>query len=222
MILRQNIVEYLRCNPTNNVGQAFKLFVCTPWEIYLREMQQNRICGEKIVLQTISNVNTIQNCVLSTLGLCADIDIQLYINSSDNLQSYPQIFLCHCAEGQGVHYVPPSEELEDHIDKSSEPLTNHQIGRNLPDELWQIIFKMTFQSFVYEWPHHICSELNTLYNTRDRFATLIEVYFQSLPQIYIGISNVLLKEKKSKIAFSVLKLVTKLGSLVQLLNENIF
>lgn len=149
MILRQNIVEYLRCNPTNNVGQAFKLFVCKPWEIFLPEMQQNRTCGEKIALKTISNVNTIQNCVLSTLGLGADIDIQLYINSSDNVQSYPQIFLCHCAEGQGVHYVPPSEELEDHIDKSSAPPTHYQNGRNLPGELWQIIFKMTFQPFVY-------------------------------------------------------------------------
>ena len=87
--------------------------------------------------------------MLSTLGLGADIDIQLYINSSDNVQSYPQIFLCHCAEGQGVHYVPPSEELEDHIDKSSAPPTHYQNGRNLPGELWQIIFKMTFQPFVY-------------------------------------------------------------------------
>lgn len=99
-------------------------------------------CGEKILLQTISNVNTIQNCMLSTLGLGADIDIQLYINSSDNVQSYPQIFLCHCAEGQDVHYVP--------LQKNSKiTLTSHQSP-------WQITrlggtYQMSYGKLSLRW-----------------------------------------------------------------------
>ena len=85
--------------------------------------------------------------------------------------------------------------------------------KHTTDEMWGIIFKMLFQSFVFEWLHHICSAVNALHNTCDRFATLIEVYIQSLPRVYIGISNVFTKEKKSRITVSVFRLVRQLGSL---------
>ena len=84
--------------------------------------------------------------------------------------------------------------------------------RNLPDEIWEIILETVFQSCVYEWPHRICSVFNHLYNKCDRSVTLIKVYFQSLPQTYIGISDVLPKETKSRITDSVLRLVRQLGS----------
>ena len=60
--------------------------------------------------------------------------------------------------------------------------------------------------------NHICTVFNALYNICDRFVTLIEVYFQSFPRIYIGISNVLPKKKKSRINVSVLRLLRQLGS----------
>ena len=41
---------------------------------------------------------------------------------------------------------------------------------------------------------------------------MIEVYFQSFPRIYIGVSDVLSKEKKKRITVSDLKLVKQLGS----------
>ena len=88
-ILRQNVVEYLRHNPTNNASQPSEFFVGRPWEIYLREMEQDGTYGDQITLQTISNIYTFQICVLSTLGLGPDADVntQLYINSSDSVQS---------------------------------------------------------------------------------------------------------------------------------------
>ena len=220
-ILWQNAIEYLRRNPTNNVGQTLELFVGRPWEIYLREMGQDGTYGDQVTLQAISNIYTIQICVLSTLAVGADVEIQPQVNTRDNVQSYPQVFLGHCAEGQGEHYVALSEELEDHIDffsvhnnfvrseaKADESTADkYPDGRNLLDEIREIIFKMVFQSCVFEWSHHICSVFNALHNTGDPFATLIEVYFQSLPRIYIGISNVLPKEKKIRITVSVLRLV---------------
>ena len=225
-ILRQNVVEYLRRNPTNNVGQPLELFVGRPWEIYLREMEQDGTYGDLVTLQAISNIYTIQICVLSTLGVGTDVDIQPQINSSDNVQSYPQVFLGPCDEGQDEHYAALSEKVEDHIDffsvhndfirseaKADDSTPDKSPDwRNLPHEIWEIIFKMVFQSCVFEWPHHICSVFNALHNTCDRFTTLIEVYFQSLPRIYIGISDVLSKEKKSRITVSVLELVRQLRS----------
>ena len=184
-------------------------------------MEQDGTYGDLVTLQAISNIYTIQICVLSALGVGADVDIQPQVNSSDNVQSYPQVLLGHCDEGQDEHYVALLEKLEDHIDlflvhnnfvrsevKADESTPDKSPDwRNLPDEIWEIIFKMIFQSCVFEWPHHICSVFNALHKTCDRFATLIEVYFQSLPQIYIGISDVLPKEKKSRITVSVLRLV---------------
>ena len=64
---------------------------------------------------------------------------------------------------------------------------------------------MFIQSCAFEWPHHTCSVFNALYNT-------CEVYFQSPTRIYIGISDALAKEKKSRITASVLRLVRQLGS----------
>ena len=73
-----------------------------------------------------------------------------------------------------------------------------------------------FSSLVSSNLHFICNHIytvfNALYDTCDRFATLVEVYFQSFPQIYIDISDVLPKEKKSRINVSVLRLVRQLGS----------
>ena len=78
--------------------------------------QGGRTYGDQVTLQAISNIYTIEICVLSTLGIGADDDIQSEVNSSDNVQSYPRIFLGHCAHYQGEHYVALSEELEDPID----------------------------------------------------------------------------------------------------------
>ena len=66
--------------------------------MYLRKMDQDGTYGDQITLQAISIIYTIQICVLSTLGVGADVDIQPHINSSDNVQSYPRVFLGHCAE----------------------------------------------------------------------------------------------------------------------------
>ena len=114
-LLRQNVVEFLRRNPTNNVGQPLEFFVGRPWQIYLREMEQGGTYGDQVTLQPISNIYTMQICVLSTLGLGADVDIQPQIYSSDNVQSYPRVFLGHCAEYEGEHYVALSKEVEDQI-----------------------------------------------------------------------------------------------------------
>ena len=64
--------------------------------MYLRKMDQDGTYGDQITLQAISNIYTIQICVLSTLRVGADVDIQTHINSSDNVQSYPRVFLSHC------------------------------------------------------------------------------------------------------------------------------
>ena len=195
-------------------------------------MEQDGTSGDQITLQAVSNIYTIQIFVLSTLGVGADVDIQLHINSSINAQSYPRDFLGHCPEGQGKHYVALSEELEDYIDffsiqnnfarsetKADESAPNKSPKwRNLPDGIWEIIFKTVFQSCVYEWLHQIAVYL-ILCITRDRFATLIEVYFQSLPRIYIFIFDVLPKEEKSRITVSVLKLVRQLRSFSGLVLE---
>ena len=71
-------------------------FVGRHWEIYLREMEQDGTYGDQVTLQAISNICTIQICVLSTLRVGADVEIQPQVNSSDNVQSYPQVFLGHC------------------------------------------------------------------------------------------------------------------------------
>ena len=115
-ILRQNVFEYLLHNLTNNVCQHLELFVGRPWQIYRSEMEQDETYGDQITSQAFSNIYNIQICVLSTLGVGADVDIQPQVDSSDNVQNYQQVFLGHCAEGQGEHYVALSEELEDHID----------------------------------------------------------------------------------------------------------
>ena len=138
---------------------------------------------------------------------------------SNNVQSYSRVFLGHCAEDQGEHYVALSEKLEDHIhffsvhnnfarsDAKVDDSTPDKSPdwRNLPDEIWEIILKMFIQSCAFEWPHHTCSVFNALYNK-------CEVYFQSPTRIYIGISDALAKEKKSRITASVLRLVRQLGS----------
>ena len=74
-ILRQNVVEYLRCNPTNNVGHL-KLFLDRPSKIYLHEMKQDGTYEDLVMLKAISDMYPIQICVLSTLGIGADVDIQ--------------------------------------------------------------------------------------------------------------------------------------------------
>ena len=102
--------------------------------------------------------------MLSTLGVGADIGIQPQVNSSDNVQSYPQVFLGHCDEGQDEHYVVLLEKLKDHTDffsvhnnfvrseaTADESTPNKSPDwRNLPDEIWEIDFKMVFQSCVLE------------------------------------------------------------------------
>ena len=69
-------------------------------------MEQDGNYGNQVTLQAISNIYTIQIFVLSTLGVGADVDIQPQVNSSDNVQSYPHVFLGCFADGQGEHYVP--------------------------------------------------------------------------------------------------------------------
>ena len=59
-------------------------------------MEQDGTYGDQVTLQAISNICTIQICVLSTLRVGADVEIQPQVNSSDNVQSYPQVFLGHC------------------------------------------------------------------------------------------------------------------------------
>ena len=54
--------------------------------------------------------------MLSTLGVGADVDIHPHINNSNNVLSHQRVFLNHCADYQGEHYVALLEELEDHID----------------------------------------------------------------------------------------------------------
>ena len=93
-ISRQNVVEYLRHNLTNNVCQHLELSVGRPWQIYLSEMEQDGTYGDQVTLQTFSSTYNIQICVLSTLGVGADVDIQPQVHSSDNVQSYPRVFLC--------------------------------------------------------------------------------------------------------------------------------
>ena len=122
-----------------------------------------------------------------------------------------------CAEGQGEHYVALSEELEDHIDfftvhsnfDCPQIIGTYRMGYGKLSLKW-------FSSLVSSNLHFICNHIytvfNALYDTCDRFATLVEVYFQSFPQIYIDISDVLPKEKKSRINVSVLRLVRQLGS----------
>ena len=105
----------------SNGGNNFEMGVIPiyrlwPREIYLREMEQDGTYGDQVTLQIISSIYTIKICVLSTLGVGAGVDIQPQVNSSDNVQSYPHVFLGHCAEGQGEHYVALSEKLDDHID----------------------------------------------------------------------------------------------------------
>ena len=163
-VLRQNFVEYLRRNSTDSVGQPLELLVGRHWKICLREMEQDRTSGDQIKLQAISDIYTIQIFVLSTLGVGADVDIQLHINCIVNVQSYPRVFLGHCFEDQNKHYVALSEELKDHIDffsvqnnfarseaKPDESAPSKSPNwRNLPDGIWEIIFKKVFQSYVYE------------------------------------------------------------------------
>ena len=85
--------------------------------------------------------------MLSTLAVDADVDIQPHINGSDNVQSYPQVFLGHCAKVQVEDYLTLSKKLEDHIDFFSNP---KELVRSDGDEIWEITFKMIFQCFVYE------------------------------------------------------------------------
>ena len=145
-------------------------------------MDQDGTCEDQMTLQAISNIYTIQIYVLSTPGVDVDVDIQPHINSSDNVQSYPHVFLGHCAEVQAEYYVALSEELKDHT-----------------VEIWEIMFKMIFQSCVYEWSNHICSVFNVLYSTCDLCnIDLIEVYFQGLPRIYNDISDVLPRKRKAE------------------------
>ena len=132
-ILRQNVVEYLRRIPTNNVGQPLQLFVGRSSDqqtmlgnlcsylladllIKLHEKKQVGTYEDQITLQAISNIYTIQTYVLSTLGVDLDVHIQPHINSSDNVQNYPHAFVGHCAEVQVEYYVTFLEELKDHID----------------------------------------------------------------------------------------------------------
>ena len=163
-----------------------ELFSGRPWEMYLRKMDQDGTYGDQITLQAISNIYTIQICVLSTLGVGADVDIQTHINSSDNVQSYTQVFLSHCAESQVEHYVALSEELDDHNDffsvqkdfvrtkaKGYESAPGKStVWRNFPHEIGEIIFKMAFHSCVFEWPHHICSVFNALHYTCEKLPLL--------------------------------------------------
>ena len=134
------------------------LYRLWPWEIYLREMEQDGTYGNQVTLQVISNIYTIQICVLSTLGVGEGVDIQPQVNSSGNVQSYQQVFLGHCAEGQGEHYVALSEKLDYHIGffsvhnnfvrseaKADESAPDKSPDwRNLPDNIWETIFKKIF------------------------------------------------------------------------------
>ena len=162
-ILRQNVVKCLKCNPANNVGKPLQLFLRKPSDLPPWNGARWSFWKPN-TLQAISNIYTIQTYVLSTLAVGADVDIQPHINGSDNVQSYPQVFLGHCAKVQVEDYVALSKKLEDHIDFFSNP---KELARGDGDEIWEITFKMIFQCCVYEWPHHICSVFNTLYNTCD-------------------------------------------------------
>ena len=52
------------------------------------------LMGTRVTLQTFSSTYNIQICVLSTLGVGVDVGIQPQVDSSDNVQSYPRVFLC--------------------------------------------------------------------------------------------------------------------------------
>ena len=109
----------------------------------------------EVTLPAISNIYTNQICILSTLGVGADVDFQPHTNSSDNVQSYPRVFLGRCAERQGKPYVALSEELEDHISffsvqnkfvrseaKVDESVLDKPRGwRDLPDECRKLFLK---------------------------------------------------------------------------------
>ena len=60
IILRQNVIVYLRHNPRTNARQTLELFVGRPWKVSLREMEQDRTYGDQITLQTISNTYVFQ------------------------------------------------------------------------------------------------------------------------------------------------------------------
>ena len=57
--------------------QTLELFAGRPWEIYFREMEQDRTYGDQVTLQAISDICAIRICVLSTLGVSAGVEIQL-------------------------------------------------------------------------------------------------------------------------------------------------
>ena len=109
----------------------------------------------EVTLSAISNIYTNQICILSTLGVGADVDFQPHTNSSDNVQSYPRVFLGRCAERQGKPYVALSEELKDHISffsvqnkfvrseaKVDESVLDKLSGwRDLPDECRKLFLK---------------------------------------------------------------------------------
>ena len=81
----------------SQINLLYTSFVGRPWGIYIREMEQDGTSGDQVALQAISNICNIQICVLSTLRIGADVDIQPQVNISDNVQSYPQVFLGHSA-----------------------------------------------------------------------------------------------------------------------------
>ena len=74
------------------MGQPLELFLGRPWEMYLREMEQDGTYGDQITLQAISNTYTIQIFVSSVLDVGADVDIQPHINTSNNVQCFPRVF----------------------------------------------------------------------------------------------------------------------------------
>ena len=59
----------------HNVGHL-KLFLGRPSKIYLHEMKQDGTYEDLVMLKAISDMYPIQICVLSTLGIGADVDIQ--------------------------------------------------------------------------------------------------------------------------------------------------
>ena len=57
------------------ISQPLELFVGRHWQIYHREMEQNGTYGDQVMSLAISVICTIQICVLSALGIVAEVDI---------------------------------------------------------------------------------------------------------------------------------------------------
>ena len=70
-ILRQNVVEYLRRNPTNN----FPTFGVICRQTLANLPPRDGTYGNQVTLLAISVICTIQICVLSALGIVAEVDI---------------------------------------------------------------------------------------------------------------------------------------------------